>query len=112
MHVGVVNINTHKQLSQPWMHYSIDVTNGKKASHIVVIQMIFELYDIFIDVSYIIELFSHKYYNLFIIFTSSFGLTLIVNGIFVVVFLLISVLLVSVLPIVCVEPNILFSKLT
>ena len=35
-----------------------------------------------------IELFSNKYYNLFTMFLSSFGLTLLVNGTFVAVFFL------------------------
>ena len=52
---------------------------GKSSNHVVIFQMGFEIYDVFTDVAYLIELLSSEYFISFSIFLSSMGITLIIN---------------------------------
>ena len=61
---------------------------GYKASHLVIVQVLFEIYDVFTDVSYLLELYHNnlfKYFGAF--FLSSLISTLIINGMILLYFL-------------------------
>ena len=59
---------------------------GHKASHLVIVQIAFEMYDIFTDVSYLIELYNNDLMQYFYAFLTSMITTLIVNSVLLVWF--------------------------
>ena len=60
---------------------------GHKASHLVIVQVIFEIYDVFVDISYLLELYHNNLLQYFVIFLSSCILTLVINSIILLYFL-------------------------
>ena len=59
---------------------------GKTSSHLIIAEMGFEVYDVFTDTAYLINLFEKEEFGSFYVFLISIGLTLVVNGILLLVF--------------------------
>ena len=53
---------------------------AKNASHLVILHIIFEMYDVFTDVSYLIELYHDQLYKYFYIFLTSMIMTIVINA--------------------------------
>ena len=60
---------------------------GHKASHLVIMQLSFEVYDVFVDISYLLELYHNSLFEYFFLFVSSCIFTLVVNSIVLLYFL-------------------------
>ena len=60
---------------------------GSSASHFVILQLFFQIYDMFTDISYLILTLSDGHYISFGIFLTSSCLTVIVNTVFIVLFI-------------------------
>ena len=52
---------------------------GQTSSHLVIAEMLFEIYDIYTDFAYSIQLYNHEHNMPFTVFLTSIGLTLIAN---------------------------------
>ena len=59
---------------------------AKTSSHFVIGEMLFEIYDVFTDIAYLIELYNNDNIIAFCIFLTSICITLILNGILLILF--------------------------
>ena len=57
---------------------------GANASHSVIFFLLLEIYDIYTDIAYLIQLFNYKLFAEFVVFLSSMGLSMLLNMIIVI----------------------------